>query len=71
MTKKHVIAKKNQTEHWDRFYDGKLSTMSSPMPPSQFAAFTVAELVDEKVDVIFDIAAGDFRDSIFFMEQGF
>ena len=68
MNKKNWIGKESKKLHWSNFYEEKLSNMTSPMPPSQFAAFTAAELIDEKVDVIFDIAAGDFRDSTFFRD---
>ena len=35
------------------------------MPPSQFAAFCCAELMNNDINFLVDIAAGDGRDTIF------
>tara|TARA_B100000767_G_C19761105_1_gene535208 strand:+ start:2129 stop:2788 length:660 start_codon:yes stop_codon:yes gene_type:complete len=63
-----MLDKKN--EYWDDYYGALKIANEEHMPPSQFAAFCRAELMQLNIYQLTEIASGDGRDSIFFAQQG-
>ena len=61
----------DENNYWDNYYGHLRKNTSQKMPPSQFAAFCCAELMNKDINFLVDIAAGDGRDTIFFANQGF
>ena len=61
----------DENNYWDSYYGHLRKNSSQKMPPSQFAAFCCAELMNKNINFLVDIAAGDGRDTVFFANQGF
>jgi tellurite methyltransferase len=59
-----------KSKYWDEYYGALKSSNEGHMPPSQFAAFCRAELMQLNIYQLTEIASGDGRDSIFFAQQG-
>ena len=62
---------KSKSKYWDNYYGSLEKSDKKNIPPSQFAAFCSLELIHSDINQIIEIAAGEGRDSIFFVEQGF
>lgn len=63
-----MLDKKNN--YWNKFYKTLKTSNKKRMPPSQFASFCIAELMNLKINQIVEFAFGDGRDSVFFAYEG-
>ncbi|MDA8654791.1 class I SAM-dependent methyltransferase [Alphaproteobacteria bacterium] len=67
----NLISKKNSfqgSEYWNYFYENH-KIVSEIDTPSQFAAFTISEIKQAGISLVYDLGCGSGRDTKFFLDN--